>query len=187
MPYKSKDKRRENQEINRGRIAAYNRAWAEKNKEKRRAYKQEYRKKNKEKIREYTRNYEQNFRERTDKSRETKRRWTARKLKFDLKFYLTCKIRHRIREAIKRGARSKKAGKTIQLLGCSFPELKIHIENQFTKGMSWGLVMTGRIHLDHRRPCASFNLVDPEQQKLCFHYTNLQPLWATDNLRKWAH
>ena len=42
----------------------------------------------------------------------------------------------------------------------------------------------GECHYDHMRPCASFDLTDPEQQKQCFHYTNLQPLWAKDNPSK---
>ena len=50
--------------------------------------------------------------------------------------------------------------------------------------MTWEDFMNGKIHIDHIRPCASFNLNDPSQQKICFHYTNLQPLWAKDNLRK---
>ena len=48
--------------------------------------------------------------------------------------------------------------------------------------MSWGNY--GKWHVDHIRPCASFNLVNEEEQKKCFHYTNLQPLWAKDNLSK---
>jgi hypothetical protein len=39
-------------------------------------------------------------------------------------------------------------------------------------------------HIDHITPCTAFDLTDPEQQKKCFHYTNLQPLWASDNIRK---
>jgi hypothetical protein len=44
----------------------------------------------------------------------------------------------------------------------------------------------GLWHVDHIRPCASFDLTDPEQQAICFHYTNLQPLWAIDNIKKGA-
>lgn len=39
-------------------------------------------------------------------------------------------------------------------------------------------------HIDHKRPCSSFDLSDPAQQCACFHFSNLQPLWATENLRK---
>lgn len=41
-------------------------------------------------------------------------------------------------------------------------------------------------HIDHIRPCASFDLSDPEQQKICFNYKNMQPLWAHENLSKHA-
>ena len=46
--------------------------------------------------------------------------------------------------------------------------------------------MTGEIHIDHIKPCASFDLTDPAQQKECFNYKNLQPLWAFDNISKGA-
>ena len=58
-----------------------------------------------------------------------------------------------------------------------------YFENKFSDGMSWDKV--GKyIHIDHIRPCSSFDLKNAEEQKKCFHYTNLQPLWATDNLKK---
>ena len=41
-------------------------------------------------------------------------------------------------------------------------------------------------HIDHIIPCARFDLSDPGQQKICFHYTNLQPMWGEDNLKKGA-
>ena len=62
------------------------------------------------------------------------------------------------------------------------PFVKKWIESQFVDGMSWD--NHGEWHIDHIRPCASFDLTDPEQQKECFNYKNLQPLWAKDNLSK---
>ncbi len=53
---------------------------------------------------------------------------------------------------------------------------------KFTNGMAWDDY--GDWHIDHILPCISFDLSDENQQKICFHYTNLQPLWATDNLKK---
>lgn len=68
------------------------------------------------------------------------------------------------------------------LIGCSIEDLRAHIESQFQPGMTWENY--GKWHVDHIRPCVSFNLLDPMQQQECFHYTNLQPLWAEDNIKK---
>jgi hypothetical protein len=76
--------------------------------------------------------------------------------------------------------------KTLELVGCTVPELRQHLEAQFTEGMTWDSYGRHGWHVDHIRPCASFDLTDPEQQRQCFHYTNLQPLWAVDNIRKGA-
>jgi hypothetical protein len=76
------------------------------------------------------------------------------------------------------------------LVGCSIDELCLHLEGLFTDGMSWDNHGIRGWHIDHIRPCASFDLSDKEQQKLCFHYTNLQPLWWIDNCTKhakWQH
>jgi hypothetical protein len=73
---------------------------------------------------------------------------------------------------------------TEKLLGCTFEYARSHLEAQFTKGMGWDNYGVNGWHIDHIIPCASFDLTDPDQQRQCFHYTNLQPLWAEDNLRK---
>jgi hypothetical protein len=89
-----------------------------------------------------------------------------------------------LRQRLYRATRGKKSASTLALLGCAADELKVHLESLFQPGMSWENY--GKWHVDHRRPCASFDLVDPAQQRECFHYTNLQPLWALDNLQKGA-
>lgn len=66
------------------------------------------------------------------------------------------------------------------MVGCSFKELMVHIEKQFTEGMTWG--NHGKWHVDHIIPLSSAH-TEKEIYKLC-HYTNLQPLWAFDNLSK---
>jgi len=78
--------------------------------------------------------------------------------------------------------RISKAAHTLDMIGCSGVELKSYLESKFKEGMTWDNY--GEWHVDHIRPCASFDLSDAEQQKKCFHYTNLQPLWKEDNLRK---
>jgi len=78
-----------------------------------------------------------------------------------------------------------KVGHTKELVGIPLPELRVYLEKQFRPGMSWGNY--GAIwHVDHVRPCASFDFSNSEHQKQCFHYTNLQPLFATENFKKGA-
>jgi len=71
---------------------------------------------------------------------------------------------------------------TKELIGCSIENLKSYLELQFTEGMSWQNY--GKWHVDHIRQCCTFDLTKPEQQKLCFNYINLRPLWAVDNLER---
>jgi len=99
----------------------------------------------------------------------------------DAEFKLVCSLRSRLGSAIKR-QNSNKNNNTIELLGCSISFLKGFLEAKFKEGMTWE--NHGEWHIDHIKPCASFNLLDEEEQKKCFHYTNLQPLWASENLSK---
>ena len=77
---------------------------------------------------------------------------------------------------------SKKVGNTFELVGCSKEDLETFLEAEFTEGMTWENY--GMWHVDHMRPCCAFDLEDPEEQKKCFHWTNLQPLWASANCSK---
>ncbi len=90
---------------------------------------------------------------------------------------ITCRLRRK---------RIKKNEGTIALLGCSIVELKTYLESLFQPGMSWENYGYGydKWNVDHIRPCASFDLANQEQQKICFHWTNLQPLWQTENMLK---
>ena len=99
----------------------------------------------------------------------------------DLHGYITNQLRSRIRKAIIVG-RGKKAYSSIELLGCTINHCRIHLERQFSEEMSWD--NHGEWHIDHRKPCASFDMTDPDEQKKCFHYTNLQPMWADENISK---
>jgi hypothetical protein len=102
-----------------------------------------------------------------------------RKYHSDINYKLKHNLKRRMNNALKGCYKTKS---TIKLLGCDVKELKNHLEKQFVDGMNWKNY--GKWHIDHIIPCASFDLTDPEQQKKCFHYTNLQPLWAADNIRK---
>ena len=96
----------------------------------------------------------------------------------NLQYRLACNLRTKLWKIMG----NKKNKTTKEFLGCSMEDLKAHLENQFSTGMSWDNY--GEWHLDHIKPCCSFDLTDIEQQNVCFHYTNLQPLWAMDNIKK---
>ena len=104
----------------------------------------------------------------------------ARK-KIDPKYKLIANVRTRMWSVLKG---ISKSARTLKILGCSLEELKKHIENKFEDGMSWDNY--GIWHIDHIIPCSRFDLSDPEQQRICFHYTNLQPMWGEHNLKKGA-
>jgi len=104
-----------------------------------------------------------------------------KKRKINTQFRLAENLRRRINHAI----RGKiKSDRSFNLIGCSVEELKKYLENKFTNGMSWKNYGLYGWHIDHIIPCSSFDLNNPEEQKKCFHYSNLQPLWAKDNLSK---
>ena len=73
---------------------------------------------------------------------------------------------------------------TRKLLGASLEEVRSHIEQQWTEGMNWSNYGVHGWHVDHIIPLSSFDLTNLEEQRKAFHYTNLQPLWAIDNLKK---
>ncbi len=66
--------------------------------------------------------------------------------------------------------------------GCTVPQLRRWIESQFQEGMTWE--SKGKWHIDHIVPCSLFDLTDPKQQKICFNWRNLQPMWGTANIAK---
>jgi hypothetical protein len=111
--------------------------------------------------------------------------YESRRKRVDPAFHLMRKLRARIYAALRREP-ALKSERTIVLLGCTFGHFKTHIERQFSRGMTWEKIMAGKVHLDHIRPCASFDLTDPEQQRECFHYLNIRPLWADENFAKHA-
>ena len=107
------------------------------------------------------------------------RAYTKNKLHNNLQYKLCSYLRNRIYQAINNNIKSKT---TLKLLGCSIKILKAHLEAKFKPGMSWSNY--GKWHIDHIKPCASFDLSKPKEQQKCFNYLNLQPLWALENLKK---
>jgi hypothetical protein len=97
----------------------------------------------------------------------------------NINYRLISNLRSRLYGALKG---TTKSDHTMRLLGCDVSQLWEHLESMFKEGMT--KENYGRWHVDHIKPCYSFDMSDPDQQKQCFHYSNLQPLWAEDNLIK---
>ncbi len=167
-------------EENRDRVSASRRRYRENNKEKVKAAKRADYEKRKPAILMQTKAYKE---ARPEWYRETKRKYMEERRWNDPAFKMLMLLRGRIRCAIKAGA-AYKAGRTVDLIGCSIKELMFHLQGQFQRGMTWK--NQGKWHVDHIVPYARFNLLDPKEQRKCFHYTNLQPLWGIDNRRKGA-
>lgn len=155
----------------------------------------EYRIKNKEKLKkqkhqryiknkEHYLNYCKKYREENlEWYRKYQREWVKIKRAENPHYNMAHRLRNRILSALKNGKGTKSAT-LLELLGCSFEFLKQYIEKQFTEGMTWQKYLDGSIEIDHIKPCCSFDLSKHEQQKICFHYTNLQPMWSEDNRKK---
>lgn len=162
-------------------------------KECRKLYQARYRINNKQKINDGQKKYEQQnkgkialrkkkYREKNkEKILEKNKKWKHKKYHSDINYRIECILRARLYKCL---SGMKKTNKTLSLLGCSVDEFKLHIEKQFKGDMSWNNWSHDTWHIDHIRPISSYDLSDPEQQKECFHYTNLQPLYASENLRK---
>ena len=116
-----------------------------------------------------------------EKKNFNQRKYRKNRKNRDPMFKVLNNLRTRIHEVLTAKYIVKEAT-TKKLTGCTLEYLKNYLEKKFKDGMNWDNY--GQWHIDHIRPCASFNLLDPIEQKICFHYTNLQPLWAEDNLKK---
>lgn len=142
-----------------------------------RQYKQ-YQHNNKERITLHRTKYRQNNKEYFI---QCCRNYTKNQYKNNIKFRITKSLRARLNIALK-SQNIEKINHTFTLIGCSINELKQYIESKFANGMTWQNY--GKWHIDHIMPCVSFKLEDPIEQNKCFHYTNLQPLWAEENMAK---
>jgi hypothetical protein len=155
---RSKKHYHDNKEKNLEKFRKLSKKYYENNKEKRLEYGKKYRKDNRTKINKYV--YEK---------------------KINNPIYrLSYIVRNRIQSFLKL-KKINKNNKTFNIIGCSPEFLKEYLEQKFTEGMSWDL-MGQYIHIDHIIPLSSAKTED-DIYKLC-HYTNLQPLWAEDNLKK---
>lgn len=174
-------------EANRGRRAATNKLWGAANCERKAAINKVWYETNRERQLERQRAWREANRERTAAYRKAWVRvnpgyssnYGKTRCKTDLNFKLLKVLRSRLNKVLK----AERSVSALKLVGCDLDWLKAWLEVQFKLGMTWenyGPVW----HIDHIRPCNSFDLADLEQQRRCFHWTNLQPLFASENVRK---
>ena len=157
-------------------------------KEKNSNYKKKARKTNPEKFAEREKIYRINnpdkvkLRRKTyyENNKEKQFKYVRERIKTDPVFKLVNNMRRRISVFLSLNGITKK-NKTFDIVGCTPQFLKEYLEQKFTEGMSWELIGQ-HIHIDHITPLSSAN-TEEDVYKLC-HYTNLQPLWAFDNLSK---
>lgn len=161
MATNSKEKQRE-----------YSAKWRKNNREKESIRSKEYRKRHADKASFRVKRWQQNNKDRTSKR-------IMDRCKTDINFKLITYLRSRLYSAMKSNF---KAGSAVRDLGCSIQHLKLHLELFWNKGMSWENY--GEWHIDHIKPLSKFDLSNREQLLEVCHYTNLQPLWAKDNIRK---
>ena len=110
---------------------------------------------------------------------EYKREYEKNRLK-DPKYKIEKNLRCRLYQAAKGSNRVN----VLNLVGLNKQGLKQHLESLFKEGMNWDNYGINGWHIDHIKPCALFDFTNIEHQKQCFHYTNLQPLWAKENRLK---
>jgi hypothetical protein len=152
-------------------------------------YSENNREKERERQREYSSKPENKIKARIRKLRFVKNNkehirkynseWEKNRRKIDPMFKIAKNLRTRLWTVLKR---NKKLDSTLKLTGCNLEQLKKHLENKFEDGMSWDNY--GTWHIDHIIGCANFDFSDPKQQQICFHYTNLQPMWGEHNMQK---
>lgn len=112
-------------------------------------------------------------------SKNSRYKYEKNRLKTDIEFVLIRRLRVRFLKALKG---EYKAGSAINNLGCSIADLKIYLESQFKDGMNWN--NRNQWHIDHIKPLSGFDLTNLDHVKEACHYSNLQPLWSAENIRK---
>ena len=141
--------------------------------------KKQWRLNNKDKIKLQRRQYRINTREKCKRYEKNYKMRHPEKISIKIRRNL----RRRIRDVL---SGKNKCEKTMTLIGCNVSELRFYLEKKFQPGMNWNNYGFGndKWHIDHIIPCYKFNLLDVEQQKKCFHFSNMQPLWQLDHIEK---
>ena len=114
-----------------------------------------------------------------DHRRRSRRKRNKTRYRTDVDFKIKVTLRNSLNRVLKTAGYS-----SIVDLGCTVPEFKTYMERLFKPGMTWKNHSRTGWHIDHIRPLSNFDSSDATQMKLACHYTNLQPLWAHENLSK---
>lgn len=151
----------------------------------RREYERQWQSANKDRLRQSQREWRENH---SDQIRSRRREWrinNPERIRAEIarRDPLPLRLRGRLYRAL-RG--DFKTGSAVRDLGCTISELRAYLEAQFLPGMTWENWSLRGWHIDHIVPLSSFDLSDPQQFAKAVHYTNLRPLWATENLSKGA-
>ena len=185
--------RKSSYEKNKEKINVYYKSWYESNIEQRKFYEKSYyltnkskrmscgkkwRKNNEDKVKEYNKKYRE---ENKNKLKIYRNSYVKKRTNDDVQFKLSRNLRNRLNNALKN---NQKVGSAVNDLGCTIEELKQYLESKFQPGMTWDNWNKNGWHIDHIKPLASFDLTDRKQLLEVCHYTNLQPLWAKDNIIK---
>ena len=150
----------------------YKKRYYQEHKKKHREYYKIYNQDHKVELKKQHKEYQQEHKEKINLFRKNKR-------KIDINFKIFHNLRSRLWAFLKG---INKSETTMKLLGCSIEKLREHLQSQFRPGMTWQNY--GKWEIDHIRPGNSFDLSKEEEQCKCFNWTNLQPLWAKENLEK---
>ena len=113
--------------------------------------------------------------------RDRKRIYEKKRMSIDISFKLKHILRNRLRNALRQDT---KKGSAVKLLGCTIDEFKKYLESKFLEGMSWENYGFRGWHIDHIHPLSLVDLTSLVELKKACHYTNLQPLWWRDNIKK---
>jgi hypothetical protein len=174
---------------------ATSRAWKKRNAERVRAYRAVYWQANKEREYKAYRQWCESNPEKVSQLRAAdrkkngaargRRRKPARNLYEKLRYKTdpSYQIQKRLRASLWQSLRRTEASKALSvvaLVGCSIEALREHLENQFLPGMTW----CREVEIDHIRPVSSFDLTNLEEQRQCFHWSNLRPMWKAENRKK---
>lgn len=155
---KSKIYQREYRIKNKERCKFLNQRWIQKNKKKNNDSKRKYAEKEENKLK--------------------KLEYYRKKRKSNINFRLSGNLSHRVNMALHGKNKSKR---TLILLGCHIDNFRKHLESKFESGMNWDNYGKKGWHIGHIIPCILFDLSNPKEQEICFHYTNLKPQWENEN------